>query len=307
MASEFIDIRFATNEDIPSVVHLLKLSLGESLMPKSEAFWRWKHKGNPFGESPVLLAFDESRLVGVRAFMRWDWKQREKIIRSVRAVDTATHPDYQGKGIFRRLTLKLVDQCKIDGIDFIFNTPNSSSMPGYLRMGWRKVGRMPVGFRPHLPKITGVENNPGEYGWDSCYIASFLADTEPSEYLATKYTREYFDWRYDENPNVTYHLLRGNSGNFFAIFRIRPFRFGLEMRICEVVANQKLRSREFNSELSRCATDFGVNLMTFSGSSLPLKMLKLNAGPVVTINTLNTGTSVNFENWKPSLGDMELF
>src|SRR5690349_5445137 len=145
-----MQFREATEADIPSIVDLLKLSLGESLMPKSEAFWRWKHVHNPFGSSPVLLALDGEKLIAVRAFMRWEWRQGETIYKAVRAVDTATHPDYQGKGIFRKLTLQLVDLCKQEGFHFIFNTPNKVSKPGYLNMGWQTNGKMPIRIRPLL-------------------------------------------------------------------------------------------------------------------------------------------------------------
>lgn len=62
-------IREATDSDISSIVLLLKDSLGESLTPKSEALWNWKHQTNPFGNSPILVAEDEGKLVGVRSFM----------------------------------------------------------------------------------------------------------------------------------------------------------------------------------------------------------------------------------------------
>src|SRR5688572_23337100 len=106
-----MDIREATDSDIPEIIALLKISLGESLMPKSERYWRWKHIENPFGRSPVILCWDEGKLVGVRAFMRWEWISEGQLYRAVRAVDTATHPDYQGKGIFKKLTLSLVESC----------------------------------------------------------------------------------------------------------------------------------------------------------------------------------------------------
>src|SRR5690606_11778858 len=105
-----MEVRHATPDDIPAIVDLLKLSLGEQLMPKSEEFWRWKHLQNPFGESPVLLAFDQDTLTGVRAFMHWRWSTNTNTYSAVRAVDTATHPEYQGRGIFRTLTQKLVGQ-----------------------------------------------------------------------------------------------------------------------------------------------------------------------------------------------------
>ena len=66
----------------------------------------------------------------------------------MRAVDTATHPDYQGRGIFSRLTLHAIDELRADGVAFVFNTPNDQSRPGYLKMGWQPVARLPVLFRP---------------------------------------------------------------------------------------------------------------------------------------------------------------
>ena len=97
-----MEIREATESDIPDIVALLKKSLGESLMPKTEAYWRWKHLINPFGTSPVLLCWENDKLVGVRAFMRWEWHKGEQVYHALRAVDTATHPEYQGRGLFKK-------------------------------------------------------------------------------------------------------------------------------------------------------------------------------------------------------------
>ena len=66
----------------------------------------------------------------------------------MRAVDTATHPEYQGRGIFTRLTHAALDELEREGVAFVFNTPNDQSRPGYLKMGWDVVGRLPVLVRP---------------------------------------------------------------------------------------------------------------------------------------------------------------
>ena len=140
-------IRQATREDLPEIVSLLKRSLGESRIPKSEEAWNWKHVQNPFGESLVYLAFEGETLVGVRAFMQWRWHLADKEYRVLRAVDTATHPEFWGRGIFRKLTEGLIEKATDEGFDFIFNTPNEKSMPGYLKMGWKKLYKVPVRVR----------------------------------------------------------------------------------------------------------------------------------------------------------------
>jgi hypothetical protein len=58
-----MEIRKATLHDIPEIVLLLKTSLGEKLMPKSESFFIWKHLKNPFGESKILIAEEENKII----------------------------------------------------------------------------------------------------------------------------------------------------------------------------------------------------------------------------------------------------
>src|SRR5687767_6957749 len=95
-------------------------------------FFAWKHEQGPFGASPAWVALDGERLAGFRTFLRWEFNHPDgRIRRGVRAVDTATHPDYQGRGIFRDLTLQALDHLRADGVDFVFNTPNAQSLPGY--------------------------------------------------------------------------------------------------------------------------------------------------------------------------------
>lgn len=300
-------IRSATEQDIPAIVQLLKLSLGESHMPKSEAFWRWKHLSNPFGQSPVLVAFEKDLLVGVRAFMMWNWHSDKEALRSVRAVDTVTHPDFQGKGIFRKLTTQLVQQCKHDGIDFIFNTPNNLSRPGYLRMGWQSLGRMPVFLIPFFNFGQSQKASPDDYSWNSELITSVLEKSNQTGSLTTAYSKEFMEWRYHLNPNIKYHVLSSESWDFFAIFRIKAFRFGKELRICEILAGKETSISQVAESLNRCARFFGAKLVSFAGVELPLRKLHLKVGPVVTVNQLRLDKSVTFENWNPTLGDMELF
>ena len=97
-------IRASHLSDTPAIVQLLKESLGESLLKKTTDIWLYKHEQNPFGPSYVLLAEEASHLIGVRAFMQWRWQKGSEVLQAYRAVDTATHPQHQGRGIFKKLT-----------------------------------------------------------------------------------------------------------------------------------------------------------------------------------------------------------
>lgn len=319
--------RKAVSGDIPAIVDLLKLSLGENLVPKSEAYWRWKHIDNPFGASPVLIAEENSKLVSVRAFMRWKWKNEVRIFNAVRAVDTATHPDYQGRGLFRKLTLQLVDTCEEEELDFIFNTPNKKSRQGYLKMGWVSVGRLPVRFvflNPVLSRLVSMKvTQSGAIGkpfadWISTKDAQDILDqAENVRYgpsIQSAINKKYLEWRYGRVPNLIaryFVLSRTNETDFeLIIYRIKETRFGREMRLTEVLTNNKSLSKAMIAALISCACDEGASYIAHAGTQhLFAKGLTLPIGPMVTMRYLKDEVLKidKFEYWCPSLGDMELF
>src|SRR2546428_4283091 len=144
-------IRPYRDDDESRVLELLDASLGGGpggIRPPE--FFRWKHFENPFGRSFMLVADREGRIIGLRAFMRWEFVAKGITLRAVSAVDTATHPDYQGHGVFSSLTQAALEAVRGD-TDLVFNTPNEKSLPGYLKMGWEKVGRMPILLKVRRP------------------------------------------------------------------------------------------------------------------------------------------------------------
>jgi len=44
-----------------------------------------------------------------------------------------------------------VEAMTVDDVRFVFNTPNDQSRPGYLKMGWKQVGRPPTSVRLRSP------------------------------------------------------------------------------------------------------------------------------------------------------------
>lgn len=137
--------------DEPDVLRLLFASLaGGPTGERTADFFRWKHLDNPFGPSIALGAEVGGELVGVRLVMRWGLLSAGSRVTAGRMVDTATHPDHRGRGIFRDLTTASLDLARAD-TDVIFNTPNGSSRPGYLKMGWTQVGVVSTSISPVRP------------------------------------------------------------------------------------------------------------------------------------------------------------
>ncbi|HMR42882.1 MAG TPA: GNAT family N-acetyltransferase [Saprospiraceae bacterium] len=323
-------VRAATEQDIPQIIGLLKKSLGESLLPKSEAFWRWKHLDNPFGASPVIAAEDEGRLIGLRAFMRWQWQRDGQQYSALRAVDTATHPDYQGRGIFKKLTLQLLKDCKNDGDHFIFNTPNEKSKPGYLKMGWSEVGKIPVRLKPERPvrlilnkffpknPATGERLDLQDFKIERFFKntsgLSWLDDTPliPGK-IYTRKTSAFLKWRYADCPVRTYSAAGGD--NFLIIFYLKNHHIGKELRIVEAFGkNAKPIGQAFKMIKKQLKPDF-ISIAPPADARVKSVLDKLwflpprNIGPVLTFKSLNVAEKdfLDIERWAYSLGDFELF
>jgi GNAT superfamily N-acetyltransferase len=206
-----IGIRPFEDSDLGPVLDVLRDSLGETpLLKRTPALFSWKHQRNPFGRSIILLAESEGRIAGVRAFMRWNLTTPGgDVLRCVRAVDTATHPDFQRRGIFSKLTMAAVEAAHDDGVHMIFNTPNPKSGAGYLKMGWSEVGRIGIQIRPTLRVIKGeadpdVLPDPSSWLRTVTQAADLPAGSRPAEGLRTARDTAYLAWRFEQHPTANY-------------------------------------------------------------------------------------------------------
>lgn len=344
MATADLQIRPALATDTDRILQLVKLSLGEGSIPRHTAFWTWKHADNPFGPSPVLLAEAEGELVGLRVFMRWTWMSHGTPISAVRAVDTATHPDWRGRGIFSRLTLALADQMQEEGVGFVFNTPNDKSRPGYLKMGWRSVGRTSFWLRPLRPlrsirTLLASRSSPaaaaeGAGVPDDAHrvedlfrqpeLPRFLEALQDDESrLCTPRSSDYLRWRYAQIPGFAYRGIWSfdRDDGAVIIFRSKDQGSLRELRLCEVLVTQSSGSIRLGAGLLRkvisgADADYvtGIAARRTPEQRVLLRCGFLPAprlGPILTVRPLNRLTNgvdpLRRADWRASAGDLELF
>lgn len=211
MAERVVTVRPFVDEDLAGVLDLLRAALGETpLLRRTAELFAWKHFDNPFGRSILLVAEVDGRVAGLRAFMRWDLETRHgDTLRCVRAVDTATHPDFQRLGIFRKLTLEAVERATAEGVDLVFNTPNPRSGAGYLSMGWTEVGTIGVLAAPGRGVLRGktrddVLPDPGDYLSAPAPAAGLTVTDRPADGLRTPRNTDYLQWRFERHPTARY-------------------------------------------------------------------------------------------------------
>ncbi len=200
-------VRPYTDADLEPTLETLRAALGETaLLHRTPDLFSWKHLDNPFGRSIMLVADVDGTIAGFRAFMHWNLTTPQgDTLRCVRAVDTATHPAFLRRGIFRRLTLAAVDAARDADIDMVFNTPNPKSGAGYLSMGWQEVGHLGAMVRPSIRLLHHATTIPSlEDIFENPVLASDIeVQDRPARGLRTPRTAEYLRWRFS-HPTARY-------------------------------------------------------------------------------------------------------
>lgn len=314
-----IEVRRAVDGDRPAVLALLADSLGWARDETFAAYFEWKHTQNPFGASPAWVAVTGDRIVGFRTFLRWRFEHPDgRPRRAVRAVDTATAPDQQGRGIFRRLTTTAVEELRAEGVDFVFNTPNVQSRPGYLRMGWSTVGRMPL-----VARLAGISSALRMRGsrvaaerWPvattagteaavllgDARVQELLAQLDPAARLRTARTPEYLRWRYGL-PALGYRALAidDDPAAGLMVFRLRRRGRAVEAGVSELLVPKGGRAAELRL-LRSAARGTGADYAIKLGRPLPRAgyFPLPRQGPILTWRPLADTTPV------PELGDLDL-
>jgi GNAT superfamily N-acetyltransferase len=330
--STAIDLRPYRDEDEAAVLDLLTVALGGGPAGRRPPeFFRWKHLENPFGRSYMLLAEAEGELVGFRSFMRWRFDLDGEHLRAVRAVDTATHPDHQGRGIFRLLTTTAIEELRSEA-DLIFNTPNEKSLPGYLKMGWRQVADVPIRVRVRRP-IRFVRNlrsrndhgtaapseespAPPEASWS---LLAGLSAQDARRRLSTARDEAYFRWRYGDAPLLRYRVTEERDGTDLraaAVYRVRARGRLREATVAELLvrpgdrgcASRLLRQVAREANVDHLICSFPAGSMQASAASragfLPSpEGLTLVANPLRDLPT----NVFSLDSWALTLGDLEVF
>jgi len=295
------DLAIRPYEDVDEdqVLALLSASLGKTVDDRYRGFFRWKHLENPFGRSFMWVGELDGRIVGFRSFLRWRFVDPGgEPVEAVRAVDTATHPDAQGMGIFRTLTLHGLEEMRPAGISFVFNTPNDQSRPGYLKMGWRIEGRVPVQVRPRslaaLWRVararTAAEpwSLPTDVGVGIGDLPSGLVTTPPrgGDRLATHRTAEFLRWRYDDCPAVASRAILTGSGAMVVRFRARGP--AVECTVGDVLGSAPRRA--LGSALRRAMGVGGADYaLAAAGADISAMVPVRRLGPMQTRRDLSPG------------------
>jgi GNAT superfamily N-acetyltransferase len=295
-------VRRATEADDQAVVALLSDGLGWGSGDLPGQFFRWKHRANPFGQSWAWVAVADGRVVAYRSFMPWEFRAPDGSVRhAARAVDTVVDATHRRQGLFRRLTLHGIEEMTSSGVEFVFNTPNENSRPGYVSMGWSLAGRIPVAIKPRglsvlrrgaapvskqwsVPSDVGLpagEALAGEAG------RALAGNHRREDATATRVTAEFLRWRL-AFPALHYRFMpiSRDPSDGGVVFRVRRRGTGLVAVVIEALCLSRRDAGVLMASIVRQAkVDYAiVGRHSQVGRTVPAP----GRGPVVTLRSLAT-------------------
>lgn len=121
--------------------------------PGTEKFSRdyldWLYARNPDGQVVGFDAREDGRLAAHYVCIPARAQIGSEEVRVLLSLNTATHPDYQGKGLFTKLAELTYSEGAAQGYDCVYGVANANSTPGFTRkLKFQLVGplRACVGF-----------------------------------------------------------------------------------------------------------------------------------------------------------------
>jgi len=112
----------------------------------------WRYRDNPAGQVVGADAWDGERLAAHYVTCPVEARIEGAVVRGLLSLNTATHPDYQGRGLFTRLAEAAYGAGADAGFAFVIGVANANSTPGFLRkLGFQHVGRLAAGLLLRSP------------------------------------------------------------------------------------------------------------------------------------------------------------
>lgn len=241
---------------------------------RDQLYWEWKYKNNIFGNPIINVAEIDGKIVGSSTLWPWRFTCKGKLFDIYQPCDTVVLQEYQGRGIFKKIYSNHLSYLDEMGVSFVFNFPNSNSLPGNLKMGWSYLGKIPWLVRPIKPfsAITSLKSNDkarpvnvaSEHEIDPEICFSIEENQVSYDEIVRTYRPEgFYEWRYKSHPYFKYGMVITESGKekAGAVFSINKKGSYKEMIVVDIFGNPELSFALFK-EVVKAGKSYDVSFIT---------------------------------------------
>ncbi len=99
----------------------------------NETYLRWLYRSNPDGEVVGFDAYDGDALAAHYACIPVRMEVMGRSVAGLLSLNTATHPNFQGQGLFTKLASRTYELGAERGFEGVYGVANANSTPGFIR------------------------------------------------------------------------------------------------------------------------------------------------------------------------------
>lgn len=161
----------------PNVLHAYAALMSQcfpSTKKYTTNYLKWLYQDNPAGTVVGFDAWDGNALAAHYACIPVKGYIDGSPVKTLLSLNTATHPKYQGKGLFVNLAERTYLTAEAEYFDCVYGVANASSTPGFERkLGFQFVESLQakIGFGSINPQFETDKLIQFKRAWDSASIA----------------------------------------------------------------------------------------------------------------------------------------
>lgn len=203
-------------------------SIAHGQAKATQKWFDWKYLQSPLGKSLIAYAKEEDsrRIAGVLIFGMYRHYIDGVTHTSALSYETFVMPEYRGQKLFLKLINVCIDELRARGVHFIFNFPNTASLPGFIKTGWLHKDMVEYFIKPNISprlmlhfvdiKKPFVEEHSHTLPNLQSYL-TYYHNTEGKGKIIPQRDSDYLKWRYNGESQNHYIVVETDSG--MGIFR----------------------------------------------------------------------------------------
>ena len=149
----------ANKENLISYSKLLSTTFPDTEKYSVE-FLNWQYNQNPLGKVIGFDAFYNNELVAHYVAIPVLYTKNNQKFKGLLSLNTATHPNHTGKGLFINLASKTYQHAKELGYEFVIGVANQNSSHGFIKkLGFELISKLDVSICIGKPAIQNFDRD----------------------------------------------------------------------------------------------------------------------------------------------------
>ena len=307
--------------DEQAIIDLFYLTFRKPLLLEE---WNWRYRNNPLGDLFIYLMWDGTKLVGHYAVSPVRMKLGSTIVKTALSLDTMTHPDYVGRGIFTSLAEATYHELVRRDYAAVWGFPNTSSHYGFRKnLAWKDLSLIPMLVlkldQCRMPdqntaSIIDVEQFDSRFDQLELEIASTL----PCSVIRDA---RFLNWRFKANPSHQYKIIAFENAHqilAYAVMKLYKSPESLFVDLVDLLATPSTISVILSAviQYARSQKAFGINTWMNVNHPFYLDLEKSGFEPATPVTywgvrSLRESTPdsrlYDYRSWYLTMGDSDVY